>query len=80
VQARRGARIKTVRHADAARRKPKICFTLLGCERPARHGDGERSKGIKPFAKLTHIYLTPRSLMWVSLALDGAPSHRCARP
>ena len=46
------------------------------------HGDGERSKGIKPFAKLTrdHIYLTSRSLMRVGLALDGAPSHRCARP
>jgi hypothetical protein len=38
VQARRGAWIKTVRHADAARRKPKIYFILLGCEQPARRG------------------------------------------
>jgi hypothetical protein len=36
VQALRDAWIKTVRHADAAWRKPKIYFTLLGCERPAR--------------------------------------------
>ena len=36
MQTLRGARIKTARHADAARRKPKINFTLLSCERPAR--------------------------------------------
>jgi hypothetical protein len=41
VHARRGAWIKTVRHADAARRKPKIYFTLLGCERHARSGDAD---------------------------------------
>jgi hypothetical protein len=38
VQTLRGARIKTARHADPARRKPKINFIVLGCERPARRG------------------------------------------